>query len=241
MFAGPATAPRGRQLPKLSCPKHLVQRVSVLGFIDGREREMFASVSRTGPFRSPETGEELRGKGYSHIYTRHALRGIGYPKMETPQRVLAQGRMNHWWVHRERMNDADFQAQADILFKQPQRNAESWVNEDGAAFKNVWTPRTRLKIFGQRSSLAKKAHSKWKKGTKAVISAVRLDKLGAAATLVKTRKAMHAKLSMERLARKKAVREKRRAAKKKAAKAAKRRTKEKRNEAKEAEVEYIFD
>ena len=101
-----------------------------------------------------------------------------------------------------------------------------------------------MKIFGQRSSLAKKAHSKWKKGTKAVISAVRLDKLGTAATLVKNRKAMHAQLSMERLARKKAAREKRRAAKKKAAKAAKaakRPAKEEKNQTKEADVEYIFD
>jgi hypothetical protein len=236
---------RGRQLPKLSCPKHQVQRVSVLGFIDGREREMYASVSRTGPFRLPETGEELRGKGYGHIYTRHAMRGMGYPKMEPPQRVLSQGRMNQWWIHRERVNDEDFQAQADILFQQPRRNADSWVNEDGAGFKNVWTPRTRLKMFGQRSSLAKKAHSKWKKGTKAVISAVRLDKLGAAATLVKTRKMMHAQLSMERLAKKKAARETRRAAQKKAKKAQKKAAKVKAKKAKKAtkeeEVEYIFD
>ena len=77
-----------------------------------------------------------------------------------------------------------------------------------------------------------------------MISAVRLDKLGAAATRVKTRKMMHAQLSMERLAKKKAAREARRAAQKKAAKAQKKAAKMKAKKAKKAkkeEVEYIFD
>ena len=207
---------KGRQLPKLSCPKHLVQRVSVLQFIDGREREMYSSVARTGLYRDPETGEELRSRGYQSVYIRHPLRGIGIPKLEPPQRVLFRGRMNHWWEHRERVADDDFQAQADILFTQPRRGPDMWLNEDSSGFKNVWTPRSRLKMFGQRSNIAKIAHNKFKRGTKAVLSALRLDKLGTSAALVRKRKEEHARLSKERLARKKAARERRRKEKEKA-------------------------
>ncbi len=195
---------KGKQLPRLSCPTHQVQRVSVLRFIDGMEREMFRGVSRTGPKRDPDTGAELRGKGYDILYTQDAVRNVGVPHMAAPERVFFKGRMNHWWEHRERLHDTDFQAQADILNKT--RDPDLPYAEDAAAFKNVWTPRTRLQMFGHRSELAKVAASKWKKGTKTVLGAIRMDRISKKAAMQRVRDAQKKALAEARLARKKNAR-----------------------------------
>ena len=218
---------KGRQLPRLSCPKHHVQRVSVLRFIDGMEREMFKDVIRTGPMRDPESGEEIRGKGYETIYTRRAVRNQGVPYMAEPERVLSKGRMQMWWEHRERLLDQDMQEQVELL---QGRDDDDIMPNDASGFKNVWTPRTRLKHIGKRSIVGISAAQKLKRGTRAVIGAVRMNLFGKAAATVRSRKEKNAKIADDRKQKKSAARAAKksaaRAAKKSAARAAKKELKE---------------
>ena len=194
---------KGKQLPRLSCPKHHVQRVSVLRFIDGYESELFRDVCRTGPYRNPETGEEKRGKGYEIIYTRSAVRDQGVPYMEEPKRVLKAGRMEQWWDHRERLTDKDLLQQVEVIgkFREGQMIPEIANEYSLSSFKNVWTPRSRLEQFPKRSTKAIRAQGRWKKAQNAVQSAVRMDILGTVATQKRERreeKTREAKLAQER-------------------------------------------
>ena len=221
---------KGRQLPKLSCPKHHVQRVSVLRFIDGMEREMFRDVSRTGPNRDPVTGEQKKGKGYAAIYTRIAVRNQGVPYMEEPQRVLFKNRLQQWWEHRERLLDDDMQAQVALVH--PLRNPDLILQDDkpgyiiGPGFKNVWTPRTRLKHIPKRNKIAIQAQKKFKKGRKAVMGAVRMNIFGKNASKKRTKIEKNAAISNERKAKKAANREAKKQAKKNSDKAKKKLLKE---------------
>ena len=207
---------KGRQLPRLSCPKHQVQRVSVLRFIDGMEREMFRDVSRVGPPRNPETGEELPRRGSATLYTRMAVRNEGVPYMAEPERILEKGRMEMWWNHREALLDKDMQNQVHHIFSK--RDPDKILQDPNSAiapgFKNIWTPRTRLQHIGKRSAVGKRASALMKKGTKAVISAVRINIFGKAATASRLTREHNLNISALRKEKKEQVKQERSKARK---------------------------
>ena len=229
---------RGKQLPRLSCPKHHVQRVSVLRFIDGYESEMFRDVSRSGALRDLDTGEESYGKGYETIYTRPAVRSQGVPFMEEPQRILKGGRMEQWWNHRERLLDKDLLGQVECI--QKYRHKDLMVPEiplaySPSSFKNIWTPRTKLAQFPRRSVKAIVAQNRWKKAQSTVHGAVRIDLMGKKATQQRLNKEAKTKIAQDRQDKRK--KEKKERKKKEKQKKKKEEKERKKKQKKEQEIE----